>query len=100
MEDAEAVQLIENTMRVLADSGYIVTGELIWLKPKKPGMVTVDMTISRSSPMMMLAKICRAAYVAPTAPTGDICTRCGGSRFQQTGTCKTCLDCGEPGGCS
>jgi hypothetical protein len=33
-------------------------------------------------------------------PTGDVCVKCGGSRFQQTGTCKTCLDCGEPGGCS
>jgi hypothetical protein len=33
--------------------------------------------------------------------TGDICTRCGGSNVVQTGTCRTCQDCGEnSGGCS
>lgn len=28
------------------------------------------------------------------------CSRCGSQRFIQSGKCKTCAECGEPGGCS
>lgn len=30
----------------------------------------------------------------------EACHCCGSNRFIQTGKCKTCADCGEPGGCS
>jgi len=28
-----------------------------------------------------------------------VCNICGSPRLQQTGTCRTCLDCGETTGC-
>ena len=34
-------------------------------------------------------------------PSGDICTRCGGSNMARAGKCMLCLDCGDQsGGCS
>lgn len=32
-------------------------------------------------------------------PTGEICARCQGVRMVRSGSCLTCLDCGESGGC-
>lgn len=32
--------------------------------------------------------------------TGDVCTRCQGSRMVRNGACLLCLDCGESSGCS
>jgi ribonucleoside-diphosphate reductase alpha chain len=41
----------------------------------------------------------RAMAIAAGKPTGEICQRCGGS-VVQTGTCRTCVECGESlGGC-
>jgi hypothetical protein len=34
-----------------------------------------------------------------TQYTGDVCTRCGGTRMRHVGTCSVCEDCGESGGC-
>ena len=31
--------------------------------------------------------------------TGSICDQCGGMRMRRTGTCETCMDCGNAGGC-
>jgi hypothetical protein len=31
--------------------------------------------------------------------TGNPCRRCGGPNLVRTGTCMTCLDCGENEGC-
>ena len=32
-------------------------------------------------------------------PTGDLCLVCGSARLVRTGSCLTCLDCGEGGSC-
>lgn len=34
-----------------------------------------------------------------TESGGDVCHVCGGGRMVRTGTCRTCQDCGESGGC-
>lgn len=34
-----------------------------------------------------------------SSSTGETCKKCLGSNFIQSGTCKTCADCGESGGC-
>ncbi len=31
--------------------------------------------------------------------TGSICDQCGSARMRRTGTCETCMDCGNAGGC-
>lgn len=31
--------------------------------------------------------------------TGNMCEACGNFRMVRTGTCETCLDCGNAGGC-
>jgi ribonucleoside-diphosphate reductase alpha chain len=31
--------------------------------------------------------------------TGSICDQCGSLRMRRTGTCETCMDCGNAGGC-
>ena len=48
---------------------------------------------------------CRRLVELPSIPrrsefTGEICSNCGGARLVRTGTCATCLDCGEGAGCS
>jgi hypothetical protein len=43
---------------------------------------------------------------APVAATraagfsGEICSKCQGQRLVRSGTCNTCMDCGETTGCS
>ena len=34
-----------------------------------------------------------------TFVTGDVCPDCGSINYYQSGTCKTCRDCGFAGGC-
>lgn len=31
--------------------------------------------------------------------SGEVCVKCGGHNLRQSGTCKTCMDCGDAGGC-
>lgn len=41
-----------------------------------------------------------AGFGLPVRPrqTGNVCSNCGGMAVQ-TGTCTTCVECGESGGC-
>ncbi len=43
----------------------------------------------------------RAVHPVPSrnGTTGEICPMCQGVNFLQTGTCRTCLDCGHNSGC-
>jgi hypothetical protein len=90
--------------RELRAEGYAVeiavvnirTGERFVPYPVPAGKVPVG----PASPEVRAA-VDRAMRDDPTAPTGDVCPNCGGSRTVRTGRCLTCQDCGTSiGGCS
>lgn len=35
----------------------------------------------------------------PNSQTGDVCAKCGSHNLTWSGSCKTCRDCGDAGGC-
>jgi hypothetical protein len=103
----DAIETISQALTTLAHNGYVCSGELAFIKPNVPGLITSEATFTRSPAPTLRLQTVRASPPSMTAIarettgfiTGDICIKCGGSRMQQAGACKVCLDCGESGGC-
>lgn len=51
------------------------------------------------SPAPAPVRVARIVPLALSAYTGDECVHCGMMVMIRTGTCATCTNCGESGGC-
>lgn len=124
MGGEDAVRVINDAITRVCGAGYVLNGELVLCRPRTSGLVQTQATttpgppirvkyetvriVPRASVFLPLDNWPRATAAAaqegeevPDTATGNVCDQCGGSRFQRTGTCMTCLDCGTPsGGCS
>lgn len=108
MNVQEAKKFLSYVLDVLVRDGYVVNGDVTFCRPVKPGLVQTlcHVDVAESGLVRFELKTARAAVTPlrplfkPDAATGEVCSQCGGSRFQRTGTCMTCLDCGTAaGGC-
>lgn len=123
MSEREALRVLNTAAMRVCMAGFVMNGELTLCRPRTPGIMTTQATVAAGAParvtytpvrtpakataLLSLDNWPRASAVAdevdeaPDTATGNVCDQCGGSRFQRTGTCMTCLDCGTPsGGCS
>lgn len=99
MNQREACDVLGAAFQTLAKEGYIVEGTMTFLKPVVPGLINNDVTFQCGKVGVVTGSISASKSDNKENITGEICVTCGGCRFQQTGTCKTCLDCGSNAGC-
>lgn len=80
---AEAKLLNSHALPVPAEDLRALRTEPVPLEDFEPGKPSID----------------RHAYRV-AGYTGDECATCGSMRMKQSGTCKTCEECGNTTGCS
>ena len=84
-------------LQAITDAGYTITG----IDPER---VLISQVVLSGSLSPASAASGSAPIAGPTTSlssfTGDICSNCGSSEIQHTGTCGRCLNCGESTGCS
>lgn len=105
MTNEMAIRLLAEGVARVTAAGFVVTGDLAFCRPRVPGVVeTVANGFTGEASRVEFRAVPKAKPTPKPEPVqqafgGDCCIKCGGHRLQQTGMCKTCLDCGEAGGC-
>lgn len=107
MNERDLIDVLGKAFTAFAEAGYVLTGELSYVKPASLGLVSVDVAIVlaglRGVGTVSLSAWSKEKEVGEVSyvrrDTGEVCDDCGSSDLKWAGACKVCNNCGRSGGC-